>query len=429
MRIWALPALLFLQDPGAFTVVSVSARSDATRVTVVFSRPVDEASAETPAHYAIAPGVKVESASRGLDLRTVTLVVSPLPEGATLTLSVREVRDCSSPPVAVAPGTSKEFAFEKGLFGAAPKEEPRGPRLPKVRQPLLFNTPEADAVLAALQVFPKNSAWNEDVSKRPVHPDSDKLVASIGKDKPIGWNWDMAFVIVPPDQPRVDVKLSGFGGESDKGPYPVPENTPIEGWPVDGRKLEDAQVRGGSDRHAIVVDPANGMLYEFYRMFKRPEGWQADCEATFDLKTNKMRPRGWTSSDAAGLPIFPSLPRFDELERGAVTHALRFTVARTRREFLYPARHQAGSSDSPAVPAMGQRFRLKASTDLAGFPKHARVIAEALKKHGMFVADNGSDWRISIPPDRRITGLEALARLKGSDFEAVATSGESELGR
>ncbi|HLF94344.1 MAG TPA: hypothetical protein VJB14_12855, partial [Planctomycetota bacterium] len=351
----------------------------------------------------------------------------------TYTLTVKDVRDCSNPPVAVAADTKKAFTFVKGLFGAAPRDESapgaRRPPMPKFKLPVMFNAPEADPILAALQVFPKNSAWNEDISKSKVHPDSDKIVASVGGDKNLQINFDMAFILVPRDQPRIDVKIAGFAGESDKGPFPVPDNAPIEGWPMDGKTLEAAQRAGGADRHMLVVDPAGGMVYEFYQAFKRPGGWEVSGEATFDLKTNHMRPRGWTSSDAAGLPIFPSLPRFDECDRGLIDHALRFTVRQTRREFLYPARHHAGRSDSPAVPAMGQRFRLKASTDLSGFSRHALAIATALKRHGMFVADNGSDWSISVPPDKRLTGLESLRKLRGSDFEVVVTTGETDLGR
>jgi len=433
MSRWVLLFLCLAQDAG-FSVASVAARQDPTKVTLTFTRPVEQASADLAANYAVDNGVKVEAAVRStLDLKTVTLTVSPLQEGVTYTLAVKNVRDCSTPPVAVGPDAKKTFSFAKGLFGAAPKEEAaahsRRPPMPKFKQPVMFNTPEADPILAALQVFPRNSAWNEDISKAKVHPDSDKLVALIGGDKNLRYNLDMAFVIVPADQPKIDVKIAAsYAGESDKGPYPVPDNTPIEGWPMDGKTLEIAQKSGGADRHAIVVDPANGMLYEFYQMFKRT-GWEASGEATFDLKTNHLRPRGWTSSDAAGLPIFPSLPRYDEIERGAVEHALRFTVRQTRKEFIYPARHQAGRSDSPAVPAMGQRFRLKAATDLTGFSKHALAIALALKKHGMFVADNGGDWEISVPPDKRITGLESLKKLKGSDFEVVVTTGETDLGR
>lgn len=406
-------AALFLLQPQDTTLVSVTARGEPTKVVLVFSKPVDSASAENVANYAIDPGVKVESAVRGLDLKTVTLTTSPLTEGVAYTVR------CS--------GTSKAFAFARGVFGPA-KEESRAVRMPRFSRPLLFNTPEADAILALLQVFPKNNPWNEDISRRPVHPDSAAIVASVGPEKGIRVNRDMAFVVVPSSQPRLDVKIR-LTEESDKGPFPVPDNAPIEGWPMDGATLEASQREGGADRHLIVVDPANGMLYEFFRAFKRPAGWEADIEATFDLTSNRMRPRKWTSADAAGLPIFPSLPRFDECEKGMVDHAMRFTAQRTRRAFLYPAMHQAGSSDSPTVPAMGQRFRLKASVDVSGFPRHAQAIALGLKKHGMFVADNGRDWSISVPPDSRLKGLEALQKLKGSDFEVVVTTGENELGR
>ena len=433
MRILAgLYLLLSFQDSTPPAVLSVTARQDPTKVVLTFTKPVEQASADLAANYAIDNGVKVESAVRSsLDLKLVTLTVSPLSEGVTYTLTVKSVRDCSTPPVAVAADTKKTFTFVKGFFSGASKEESSGthrPPMPKLKQPVMFNSPEADPILAALQVFPRNSAWNEDITKAKVHPDSDKLVASIGADKNLRYNLDMAFILVPRDQAKVDVKIAGFAGESDKGPFPVPDNAPIEGWPMNNQALEAAQKGGGSDRHMLVVDPANGMLYEFYKAFKR-SGWEAAGEATFDLKTNHMRPKGWTSSDAAGLPIFPSLPRFDEIERGAVDHALRFTIQRTRRAFIYPAMHHAGSTDAPTVPAMGQRFRLKASIDLAGFSKHALAIALALKKHGMFVADNGGDWELSIPPDKRITGLDSLRKLKGSDFEVVVTTGESDLGR
>ncbi|HEX7901880.1 MAG TPA: hypothetical protein VF950_29245 [Planctomycetota bacterium] len=387
-------------------IVSVAARGDASRVTVVFSAPVE---AEAAA-FRVEPGVKVLSAARGFDPRTVTLAVSPLAEGVEYTLSAH--------------GSKATFTYTRGLFGSAPPREEK-PKLPKIAKPVLFHTPEADEILRNLQVFPKNNPWNEDVSRRPVHPDSDAIIAQCGKDAPLQWNWDMSFVLVPPNQPRVDVKVES-SDESDKGPYPVPDVAPLENWPRSGGTLEEAQRGGEGDRHVIVVDPANGMLYEFFHAFRRGGGWEVAIAATFDLKSNKTRPRGWSSADAAGLPIFPALPRYDECERGEVRHALRVTFSPTRREMIWPAQHQAGANMSPASPAMGQRFRLKAGVDLAGFPKHARAIAQALKKHGMLVADNGSDWRISVPPDPRLTGLEALRRLKGSDFEVIVTTGENE---
>jgi hypothetical protein len=412
----ALALLLFVQtqDPAP-TLVSITSRGESNKVALVFSKPIDQATAETAANYTIDNGVKVESAARGLDLRTVTLTTSPLVEGVTYSLKLKD-------------GTVRPFVYVKGLFGSAPKEEPRTARLPKFSKPVLFNTPEADAILAALQVFPKNNPWNEDISKRPVHPDSDKMIALVGKDKAVRVNFDMAFILVPSHQPKVEVKLKS-PDESDKGPYPVPDNAPIEGWPVDGLTLEASQQGGGSDRHMIVVDPAAGMVYEFYRAFKRPTGWEAGNEATWDLKSNRMRPRTWTSADAAGLPLFPSLPRFEECERGVVDHALRVTVSKTRKAFLYPASHQAGSTDTAIAPAMGQRFRLKASVDVSGFPRHAQAVAAAMKKYGLLVADNGSDWDISVPPDARLKGLEALRKLKGSDFEVIVPTGENELGR
>jgi len=425
----AFAFLLLFQDASPPAIVSVTAHGDSAKVVVAFNKPLDQTSAETAANYTIGPGVHVEKAVRGLDLRTVTLTTGALQEDVPYVLTVRGLRDCSTPPASMAAAESRPFTFVKGLFGPPPKEEPRAPRLPRFSKPVLFNTAEADTILAAFPVFPKNNPWNEDISKRPVHPDSDRFIASAGKDKNVRVNFDMAFVLVPPNQPKVEVKLGGAAAESDKGPYPVPDNAPIEGWPMDGKALEMIQQSGDGDRHMIVVDPTAGFLYEFYQAFHRPTGWVASGEATFDLKTNRLRPRGWTSSDAAGLPIFPSLPRYDECERGEVTHALRVTVRTTRRAFVYPATHQAGSTDSPSAPAMGQRFRLKASTDLTGFPRHALAIAQALKKHGAMVADNGSDWDISVPPDSRLKGLEALRLLKGSDFEAVAPGVEPEAGR
>jgi hypothetical protein len=391
---------------------------------------VDAITAETIANYSIDNGVKVESASRGLDLKSVTLTTSPLAEGVPYTVRIKNVADCATPPAAVAAGTLKTFVYVKGLFGAPPAREEPHSKLPKMSKPVMFNTPDADAILSGLQVFPKNNPWNEDISRRPVHPDSDKMIAAIGREKTIRVNLDMAFILVPPNQPRVEVKVVN-PAESDRGPYPVPENAPLEGWPLSGKALDDLQQNGAADedRHMLVIDPVNGMLYEFFHVFKRPTGWEANGEATFDLKSNKIRPRKWSSADAAGLPIFAALPRFDECERGLVAHALRVTISKTRREFLYPATHQAGSSDSPLAPAMGTRFRLKAGVDINGFPKHAQAIAAAMKKYGLFVADNGHDWDISVPPDARLKGLEALRKLKGSDFEVILSTGENDLGR
>lgn len=200
-------------------------------------------------------------------------------------------------------------------------------RMPKIDRPILFNTPEADAICSALEVFPPNNPWNLVVEHWPLHPRSKNIIDSIGASKPFRYNPDMGFVLVPPDQKRIDVTLGPYSQESDKGPYPVPDNTPIEGWPIGykGLSVEEVQRKDekDSDRHACVVDPTNRMLYEFYQMRRTDKGWQASGAAIFDLKTNKMRPDGWTSTDAAGLPIFPGhgALRRDQAWPGRARHA------------------------------------------------------------------------------------------------------------
>ncbi len=322
---------------------------------------------------------------------------------------------------------------------AAAQSKPRPP-MPPITAPVMFDTPEADRILAALQVFPPGNPWNQDVSALPVHPGSARMVAGIGADKPLHLNLDMGFIIVPPDQPRVPVKLLDYPAESDPGPYPVPGNAPIENWPMQqnedvkalpkaGQTLEQLQREGTGDRHVIVVDPVNGRLYEFWQARKTDAGWEASNNATFDLRTGALRPERWTSADAAGLPIFPAVVRYDECERGIVEHAMRFTVRRTRRAYVLPATHWASSETDPWLPRMGERFRLRHDFDVSGFPPHAQAILKGLKQYGMFVADNGSDWFMSISPDRRLKGLETLSRVKGSDFEVVDTGARSVEGK
>ncbi len=314
------------------------------------------------------------------------------------------------------------------------------PPMPAITTPVMFDTPEADRILEALQVFPPNNAWNQDISAMPVHRDSAKIIATIGPDKPLEYNLDMSFILVPPNQKRVPVKLLDYPAESDPGPYPVPDNAPIENWPLTrnedkkalpkpGQTLEQLQREGTGDRHIIVVDPVNGKLYEFWQGRKTDAGWEASNNATFDLKTGALRPERWTSGDAAGLPIFPAVVRYDECQRGLVEHAMRFTVRRTRRAYVLPATHWASSSLDPSFPRMGERFRLRKDFDVSGFPPHVQAILKGLKKHGMFMADNGSDWYMSIAPDRRLKGLETLNKLKGSDFEVVDTGARSVEGK
>ncbi len=293
--------------------------------------------------------------------------------------------------------------------------------------PIMFDTPEADKILAHLQIYPADNPWNQDVSTWPVRPNSAKIIASIGADKPLRHNRDMGFVLVSPAQSRVPVKITGYPGESDKGPFPVPDNMPIEGWPANyqGKRvtLDDVQrdkLREGGDRHGIVVDPVNLMLYEFYQALRTDAGWQAAQASVFDLKSNKLRPEGWTSADAAGLPIFPAVVRYDELQRGIVAHAMRVTVEKTQCAYVHPATHFASSRTDPNLPRMGERLRLKQDFPVEGYLPNVKAILKGLKKYGMFVADNGLDWDISVAPDPRIPPMhEELRRIKGSAFEVV----------
>jgi hypothetical protein len=185
-------------------------------------------------------------------------------------------------------------------------------------------------------------------------------------------------------------------------------------------KIEGGRSSTG-DRHAIIVDRDSCRLYELFSLYPKGNGWRAGSGAIWNLRSNKLRPAGWTSADAAGLPILPGLARYDEIKRGVIDHALRFTVQRTRRAYVFPARHYASSSDDASLPPMGLRLRLKASFDVSGFPRQARIVLVALKRHGMLVADNGSSWYITGAPDPRWSNdqLHTLGRVKGSDFEVV----------
>jgi len=305
----------------------------------------------------------------------------------------------------------------------------RAAKMPPITHPVPFYTPEADAICAALEVFPPDNPWNLVVSDWPVHPNSKNMVASVGVNKPLRYNADMGFILVPPDQKKVNLVRVEYKDESDKGPYPIPAEVPIEGWPVDfqrsGSKLTLDQVQRdvlnqNSDRHAIVVDPVHRVLYEFYQMKKTAAGWQATQASIFDLKSNQLRPDGWTSTDAAGLPLYPATVRYDELQRGEIEHALRVTIVKTRRAYVAPATHYASPRTDENLPRMGERLRLRADFDVSGFSPPVRTILKALKKYGMFVADNGIEWALSVTPDPRIPAFaEELRKVKGADFEVV----------
>jgi len=257
-----------------------------------------------------------------------------------------------------------------------------------------------------------------------VASNSDAIIGSIGtaenlhadfgsglwNGRPIG----TPITVVGRSQRKVRVSFQ-YGAESDPGPYPIPRNVKIEG----GRQSD-------GDRHALILDRDACRLYELYALYPTTTGgWRAGSGAIWNLRSNRLRPPGWTSADAAGLPILPGLVRYDEVARGRIDHALRFTVARTRKAYVYPARHYASDDNAANLPPMGLRLRLKASFSTRGFPRQARIVLEALKRYGMLVADNGSDWYVTGTPDPRWSNdqLHALHRVPGSAFEVVKTGG------
>jgi hypothetical protein len=270
-------------------------------------------------------------------------------------------------------------------------------------------------------ILPKSNPWNQRVDRLPVAASSDVIIRSIGPDETLHADfgsglWEGAPIGIPITvvrgrQRKVLVRFH-YADESDRGPYPIPSSVKIEG----GR-------RSDGDRHALLLDRDNCRLYELFALYPSASGWLAGSGAIWNLRSNRLRPAGWTSADAAGLPILPGLARFDEVARGRIDHALRFTVRRTRRAYVYPARHFASDSSDPSLPPMGLRLRLKASFRTAGYPRQARIVLEALKRYGMLVADNGADWYISGAPDPRWSNdqLHTLHRVPGSAFEVVDT--------
>ena len=315
--------------------------------------------------------------------------------------------------------TSNRVRIGIGHIGGGPPDDP-----PPSPTPTPAATPDlgAGASLHGKQIFPNDNPWNQDISAIPVDANSANLIASIGLSTGLhpdfgtvynGAPNGIPYVVVSGTQALTPINFTAYGDESDPGPYPVPANAPIEGGPG-----------STGDRHVLVIDRDNWKLYELDRAFPLNGGstWNGDCGAIFDLNSNTMRPAGWTSADAAGLPIFPGLVRYDEVfEQGLIAHALRFTVHTTRRGYVYPARHFASSNTSVNLPPMGMRVRLKSSFDISGFTPAMQVILRAMKKYGLIVADNGSNWYISGAPDPRWNDSElaTLSRVKGSDFEVV----------
>jgi chitodextrinase len=283
---------------------------------------------------------------------------------------------------------------------------------------------QSGPMLGNCPVLPSNNVWNTPVDSLPVDTNSSAYITTIGAARGLHPDfgaglWDggpigIPYNIVPGTQPRVAITFD-YADESDPGPYPIPANPAIEGG-------KDST----GDRHILVVDKDNCVLYETWSTYPQQNGsWSAGSGAVFHLLSNNLRPSGWTSSDAAGLPVLPGLVRYDEVASGEITHAIRFTVPQTRKAFVWPARHYASSLTGSNYPPMGQRFRLKASFDVSTFSTEMQVILRAMKKYGLILADNGSAWYISGAPDERWNNdvlVSQFGRVKGSDFEAVNVS-------
>ena len=285
------------------------------------------------------------------------------------------------------------------------------------RTPTAIPTPGGSPMIGGCPIMPPDNPWNTDISSYPVHPNSAGFLSGIAStggnqflhaDVGGGGAYGIPFIVVPQSQPLVPVNFTDYGDESDPGPYPIPLNAPIE---------------GGSDRHVLAIQQGTCMLYELFNAWPQPNRWDASSGAAWDLNSNALRPEGWTSADAAGLPILPGLVKYDEVAAGAVRHAVRFSVQRTQRGYIHPATHFASSYTNPDYPPMGLRLRLRADYNISGYTGQSRVILEGLKKYGMILADNGSHWYITGASDPRWsdTDLNQLKTVPGSAFEVVYT--------
>jgi hypothetical protein len=320
---------------------------------------------------------------------------------------------------------------------------------PVVTTPTLFNTPQADAIVSAMQIFPVTNPWNENISRRPLLSNSATMISQLKSDlsstrQTLRPFYEMNYVLVPDNQSRATIAFLDYPDESDldggtfpNGNYPIPSNMPIETWPRGTGSLTLQQwqmdvTNVGGDRHGIIVAPGAGSVWETWQMKLTNSGWQASNGAKFDLNSNALRPAGWTSGDAAGLPMFPALVRYDECERGAVEHAVRLAVPKTRREYIYPADHYASSipATSTQYPAMGERFRLNASFVVpTNWTIEEKAVCYALKKYGAIVADNsGGFFSISVCPDDRFSpnAFDNLSTIDVSNFEVIQTTGPTE---
>jgi len=277
------------------------------------------------------------------------------------------------------------------------------------------------ASLGGFVPFPSDSLWNHDISSAPVDANSSAIISFIGSGTSmhadfgagqyLGSTIGIPYLVVGGQQPPVTINFTAYGSESDPGPMPVPVTTPIEGYPNPGT----------GDRHVLVLDNSNCFLYELSSSYVSGNSWNAGSAAVWDLLSNEQRPYTWTSADAAGLPIFPGLVRYDEVAAGKISHALRFTLQNSRAAFIPPASHWAANSSNSNAAPMGMRMRLKASFDVSGYSTANQVILNALKKYGMIMADNGSNLYLSGAPDDRWdnTDLHVLGQVSASDFEVL----------
>ncbi len=318
--------------------------------------------------------------------------------------------------------------------------------LPAVTSPILFNTTNADAVVSAMQIFPVTNPWNECISNRPVLVNSDAMIAQIMSDlgasrAVLTPEFEMNFILVPDSQPRKQIAFFNYADESDldggtgtNGMYPIPTNLPIETWPFPNTNaLPEWQTNDdGSDRHAIMVAPGGGFIWETWETLLAGTNWEASNGAKFNLNTNGLRPDGWTSGDAAGFPMFSALVRYDEAERGMVEHACRIVVKKSRyRNYLYPATHYAAPSGNTStnLPQMGQRLRLKSAFVIpANATKEETAVLLGLKKYGAMVADNGNYFSISVTPDDRWPPgcFNHLTGISATNFEVIQSTGTNE---
>jgi hypothetical protein len=334
----------------------------------------------------------------------ILTVPTTVPSGAT------QAPATAQPPNAPAPTAKPATATPKPTTKPTPKPTPK---------PTAQPTPKPTANAAPCTVFPSSNVWNRRVDSLPVRSDSSTLIATIGLGNYLhpdfsstayngGAGYGIPINKVKLSTPRSAVKFK-WDDESDPGPYPIPASPKVE---------------GGSDRHMLLWDTEGCDLYEIFNARKSGGVWIGDSGAIWDLRSNAVRPNGWTSADAAGLPILPGLVRYDEVAAGVIRHALRFTAPQTRSSHIYPARHDAGDGNSASLPPMGLRVRLKASVDISGFGPQARVILLALKRYGMLLADNGSPWYVTGAPSANWNDddLHDLQQLHGSDFEAVDTT-------